>query len=134
MELQTLWRPSDAFSISANYTYDEARDVTDRKPLARRPKNAANVAVSYVWPVKLSTTLALRYSGRAHDSGYDAGFNTIPILLKAYSVVDIRVAYPLSERLEVFGRVENLLNQHYETAYPYGAPGRGGFIGVRSRF
>ena len=84
--------------------------------------------------MKLSTTLALRYSGRAHDSGYDAGFNTIPILLKAYSVVDIRAAYPLSERLEVFGRVENLLNQHYETAYPYGAPGRGGFIGVRSRF
>jgi vitamin B12 transporter len=36
--------------------------------------------------------------------------------------------------LEVYGRIENLFDQRYETIYRYGTLGRGAFAGVRARF
>ena len=134
LELQAEWRLDAQLTLTANYTFDRARDLTDHVALIRRPRDAANLSLAYTWPIRLNTSLAVRYSGSSPDTGYDALGNAFGAPLKAYTVVDIRAAYPLTERLELFGRVENLFNQHYETAYPYGSPGVGGFAGVRARF
>lgn len=33
--------------------------------------------------------------------------------------------------IEVYGRVENLFDEHYETIFRYGTPGRAAYGGVR---
>ena len=71
VELQADWKPVEALEINGNYTFDDDQDksgegVNDQ--LARRPKNTANLSATYVWPVKLSTTVAARYAGRSFDS------------------------------------------------------------------
>lgn len=125
---------TERLNVSANYTYTDAQNVTDHSPLLLRPKNTANAQVSYVWPAKLTTTVAVRYVGPNPDEGFDADFNTVPVVLHPYTVVDLRASYPISKSLEVYGRIENLFDDHYETAYPYGSLGRGAFAGVRARF
>jgi vitamin B12 transporter len=126
-------RPVAGLELTANYTHT---DDTDRSPgaatfgkaLPRIAPDVANAALSYRWPIKLTTAVAARYAGNS----YDNAANTV--LLKAYTVVDLRASYPLTHSLEVYGRVENLANTHYETAYLYGSLGRAAYVGVRASF
>jgi vitamin B12 transporter len=133
VELSVTVRPLEALSITGNYTLT---DDTDRSPgsatfgksLPRIPRDAVNGEISYVWPIKLTTAVALRYASRSFD---DAA-NTI--LLKAYTLVDLRASYPLTPSLEVYGRIENLANTHYETDFQYGTLGRAAYLGLRATF
>jgi vitamin B12 transporter len=133
VELSGALRPLDGLELTANYTYT---DATDRSPgastfgkrLARRPQDLANLGATYTWPSKLSTGLAVRYAG---DS-FDNPLNTRR--LKAYTLVDLRAAYPLGHGLELYGRIENLFNKAYETAFQYGSLGRAGYLGLRATF
>jgi len=133
VELEGRWKATDALTFTANYTYDDVEDRSPGSPtkglqLARRPKNTANLSGAYVWPVKLRTEVAVRYAGTSYDD--DAHLNT----LKAYTLVDLRASYPLRDNLEVYGRIENLTDKHYETTYQYGTLGRAAYGGVRLSF
>jgi len=133
VELSARWTPIDQLDLTANYTLD---DVEDRSPgaqthglqLARRPRDQVNAAIGYVWPVKLRTDVALRWVG----ASFDDAAHTLP--LKSYTLVDLRASYPIGNHLEVYGRIENLTNQHYETTFQYGTPGRAAYGGVRVSF
>ncbi len=139
LELQGVVRPLPGLTASANYTFTDAEDRSPGsdaygKQLLRRPKDAVNAEVDYLWPIKLTTTVAVRYSGPSDDEGFDAAFNAFTARLKSYTLVDLRASYPLPRGFELYGRIENLFDQRYETAYQYGALGRGGFVGVRAKF
>jgi vitamin B12 transporter len=132
-EVQASWQATSRLQVSGNYTYDH--DV-DRSPgsatfglqLPRRPRNTANLAATYVWPIKLSTSVALRYA----DRNFDDAANSIP--LQSYVLWDVRASYPLAPHLEIYGRIENLTDKHYETAYQYGSLGRAAYAGFRYSF
>ncbi|QUD87458.1 TonB-dependent receptor plug domain-containing protein [Phenylobacterium montanum] len=135
VEVQAQAQLTPALSLTANYTYTDAEDLTDHTALLRRPRNRANLTASYDWPDKLTMALAVRYAGDSHDAFFDTNtFSTVPKVLKPYAVVDLRASYPLTSRFELYGRIENLFDRHYETAYQYGSLGRGGFVGVRATF
>jgi vitamin B12 transporter len=126
-------RPLPRLEITANYTFTATQDRSPGSPtfgdtLPHIPRDMANVEVSYVWPIKLTTALAVRYAG---DS-YDDPANTL--LLKAYTLVDLRASYPLTPHLEIYGRIENVANTVYETVYQYGTLGRAFYAGVRASF
>lgn len=133
VELQASYRPNPALSIAANYT---VTDTENRSPgstsfgneLPRRPADSANASVTYRWPLHVSTTVAARYAGHSFDDVANA------IALGGYVLVDLRVSYTMSERLEWYARVENAGGKRYETAYEYGTPGRSTYCGVRATF
>ncbi len=133
LELQVQVSPVPSLTVAANYTLTDAEDVTDHSPLLERPKNAFNGSVTYVAPFRLTTTASVRTAGISHDEGFTANFMTVPVTLKSYTLVDLRLSYPINRSLEAFGRVEDVFNEHYETAYLYGTPGRGAYIGIRAR-
>jgi vitamin B12 transporter len=133
VELQAVWKASDRLDVSGNYTYDESVDrspgaLTYGLQLARRPRNTGNLTASYVWPMRLKTSLAIRYA----DRSFDDAANAIP--LQSYVLWDIRASYPIGRGVEVYGRVENLTDKRYETAYQYGTLGRAAYAGVRYSF
>ena len=133
VELQGNWRLTDRMDLSASYTYDDAVDRSAGSPsdglqLPRRPKNTANLTAGYVWPIKLRTDLAVRYAGES----FDDAVHTYP--LKSYALLDLRLSYPLRKNLELYGRIENLTDQRYETTYQYGTLRRAAYAGVRASF
>ena len=133
VELLVSYAPEAALNLSANYTYTATQDRSPGSAafgneLPRRPKSSANASVTYVWPGNLSTALVLRYSGSSFDNASNS------IVLASYALLDLRVAYPLSTRIEIYGRLENATDKHYETAYQYGTLGRGAFVGLRTTF
>ena len=133
VEVQATWRATDRLTLAGNYTYDHDVDRSPGSPtfgrqLARRPPNTANLTASYRWPIRLTTAVALRYA----DRSYDDPANTIP--LQSYVLWDLRASYPVGRGLEVYGRIENLTDKHYETTFQYGTLGRAAYAGLRYQF
>lgn len=122
-----------SLTVQANYSLTDTENtspgnVNRGKDLARRPKHGANLWATYAWPRDVSTSIALRYVGDAFDDAANS------FVLEDYAVVDLRAAWRINETVEVYGRVENLLNEIYATARNYGVLRRGAFAGVRARF
>ena len=134
VELSGSVKPVDGLTVDANYTYTDARDrspgaVTFDRLLARRPQDQANVTASYVFPFRLTTSVAVRAVGRSFDNAANT------VRLKGYTLVDFRASYPLGWRgLEVYGRIENAFDRSYETTYGYGSLGRAIYGGLRATF
>lgn len=125
---------NDNFVIDGNFSWIRAED---RSPgtanfgnwLPRRPRYQANGSATYLWPFGLSTGVAVRWSG----SAFDNAANSLATRLDDYTLVDLRAELPLSSSIRLFGRVENLFDRHYMTAYRYGTLGRSVYAGMRAR-
>ena len=133
VELVGSFKATDQLTITANYTWTDTQDRSPGSPtygnkLPRRPEDAGNATVTYVWPVRLSTALALRYSGPSYDDAANQ------IRLGGYVLLDFRTSFPISNHFEMYARVENLTDRHYEVAYQYGTLGRSAYIGARGTF
>jgi vitamin B12 transporter len=133
LELQGTLEVGERLNFAANYTLTESEDRSPGSPtygqeLPNRPKNSANASATYRWLSRLSAMIALRYAGPSLDE------TITPTSLGGYSLVDLRLAYPIRERFEIYGRVENATGKRYETTYEYGTLGRAVYLGIRSTF
>ncbi|WP_116091570.1 TonB-dependent receptor plug domain-containing protein [Sphingomonas crusticola] len=119
-------------AFHANYTWTDAEDrspgTAHGKDLIRRPHDTASADVSYRWSFGLVITAAVT---RASHSFEDAANTT---RLGGYTLVDLRAELPIGHDLTLFGRVENLFDEKYQTAYRYGTLGRSFYGGVRAKF
>lgn len=125
LEVEMKLRPVEALLVSANYSYVKSRDLDANRDLARRPRHKVYASIDYAWPFGLSTGASVTHVGANYDSPYNLTRNG------DYVVTDIRMSYPLTGRVELYGRIENLFDSHYETVATYGQPGRAGYVGVR---
>lgn len=121
-----------SLSLTGNYSWMKSENRTEGQYfgnwLRRRPRETANVAADYIWSFGLSTGAAVRWSGKT----YEDEANTIR--LDDYTLVDLRAEYPIGEGLTLFGRVENLFDEQYQTVLNYSTFGRSVYAGIRARF
>jgi vitamin B12 transporter len=116
---------ADTWFLTGNYTYNEAEDPDGQQRL-RAPKHLANLGISYRPQDTFSINLNVRGSYDAVD-----GFG---VEIDDYEVVDLSARYQLMNSLELFGRVENLLDEDYEEVPTYNTSGIAGYAGVRFSF
>ena len=137
VELQASVTPTPAIAISANYSHIKTDDETPGSPtygqqLYRRPEDAANLSVSYTWSHSVKTTVAARYAGPSFDQNFNV-YPTAIVRLGGYTLLDVRASYPVTDKLEIYARVDNVTNKWYETIFQYGTWGRTAFVGLRAR-
>jgi vitamin B12 transporter len=133
VELAVRMTPAEHFTVTANYTYSDAEnraraDPNFGKPLTRRPKNSVSASADYAWDFGLSAGATITGVSNSFD---DAGNSQ---RLEGYTLVDLRAAFAVMEKVEIFGRIENLFGERYETAFQYGSPGRAAYVGARVRY
>jgi vitamin B12 transporter len=133
VELQSTLRATDNLTLTANYTLTDTEDkspgsTTFGNELPRRPKEMANASAAYRWTLPLTTSVTARYAGPSYDDSANQ------IKLGGYVLVDLRASYAVLDRLELYARVENLTDRHYETEYQYGTLGRVAYAGARASF
>ncbi|CAN5538763.1 TonB-dependent receptor [soil metagenome] len=120
------------FSLDANYTWTHTENLSaganHGRELARRPQHQANLAATYKWGFGLSTTADIRYVGASFDNAANS------YTLQSYTLLDLRASYPVNETFEVYGRVDNVFDDSYETVRNYGTLGRAATVGVRAKF
>ncbi|WP_242914813.1 TonB-dependent receptor plug domain-containing protein [Brevundimonas pishanensis] len=120
-----------AFQIAANYTWTEALNASGAnkgKHLTRRPEHMANLSADYAFSSGLKTGVAVRYAGEAFTNDGNTA------ALEEYTLVDLRVSYPVNDNLEVYARVENLFDEEYQIVPNYGTAESGVYGGVRVKF
>ena len=129
--------PTDALRITASYTYidstqpDAAGNQIDE---LRRPRHMAGLNVNYVFSARVNVNLNVSYNG----SQYDNFFPPFPRPaerheLASYRLVSLAGNVRLTERLELFARLENLLDEDYEDIFGFATPGIGTYIGIRAQ-
>jgi vitamin B12 transporter len=137
-EFQASIKLSDNFTVLANYTHMKTVDQTPDSPTFgmpafNRPGEAGNLTVSYLWPFKLSTSVAVRYSGPSLSENFNV-FPAAIVTLGGYTLIDLRASYTINDHFEVYARVDNLTDKVYEAVYQFGTWGRTAFGGVRIKF
>lgn len=125
LEFGLLIRPVEALTWSLNYSLVDTEDRDTGLTLRRRPKHSVNASIDYDWSFGLKTGATITHVG----SQFDNASNTSEV--EGYVVVDLRAAMPITDNIEVYGRVENLFDEEYETILNFGTPGRSAFAGVR---
>ena len=133
IEITLQLRPVKALQLQANFTWLDAQNRAETSPnfdrqLARRPRLSINTLVDYQWSFGLTTGATLTHIGASFENASNI------TRLAGYVLVDLRAAYSITPKIELYGRIENLFDEAYETTFRFGQPGRAGFAGVRLRY
>jgi vitamin B12 transporter len=134
IEVEIGTRITGSFRAQAAYTYLKAKDrssggYNQGNDLARRPRHAVTVAVDWTTPL---AGLALGADLRMVSTSFDDAGNFTR--LDGYATGTLRASLPVSDGIELFGRIENLTDTQYQTVAGYNTAGRSGFVGARARF
>jgi len=133
LELSASAEPLDHLTVTTAYTFQRTKDA-DGKELIRRPEHSASVNLAYRFlDDRASLFTTVRYNGSRPDTQYDQFYTQSRTELASYTQVTLGGSYQLiPERgVELFGRIENLLDQKVEQVFSYGSPGVAGFGGLR---
>jgi vitamin B12 transporter len=109
-----------ATDLSASLTLQEPRDMQTGAIPIRRARTLASLGASRAFGAFIVGGDVL-YNGRRDEWGQT---------LDAYTLVNLNARHQISKDLQLFGRIENVLDKTYQTAYTYNQPPRGLFVGL----
>ncbi|MDH4039385.1 MAG: TonB-dependent receptor [Gammaproteobacteria bacterium] len=126
VELSADWPLLETLSLSANYTFnDTATSTGDSRPY--RPERLANLGLNWrTLAGKLLLGAAWRLSEDARD--IDGA------QLDDYQLLELNASYQLLPGLQLYGRLENALDEDYQEVPTYNTSGAAGYAGVRYSF
>lgn len=132
VELAASFDVSETVTINAAFTNltSEENGVDE----IRRPENTASLALSWRDLFRDGTKLGLAadYVGEQTDNN----FSTFPATLETldeYVLVSATAEYPITEKLSVTLRGENLFDEDVVDVFGFNTPGAGVFIGLKLR-
>jgi len=125
IELTGTYSVTDWLGVAASYTFIDAEDGEGNE-LTRLPENTGNVSVSVDPDGPFSGAVLVQYNSKEA--------NTDGSKLDSWTRIDLTGSYDLNETVELYGRVENLLDEEYQQILGYGTPGLSGSVGLRLRY
>lgn len=120
---------TDQLSINANYTYQHANNMESEAKLYYRPSHKIGMNINYLC---LNDKLNLNLNGTFVDrrttdtAGQDE--------LHAYTLLNFAANYKINESVNIYGRIENLLNENYQLSKDYLTKGRTFYVGLKYNF
>jgi vitamin B12 transporter len=123
------YRPWNALSVRLDYTYTQATDDVLQQELLRRPKNKASLNADWKATTAFSFDATVLYVGTRIDGNRD--FSIPRLVAPAYLTANIAGNYDLTQRINLFARIDNLLDRHYENPVGFLQPGLGLYAGVK---
>jgi len=137
LEAELRVQPITDFLLTASYTYLDAEKTSSKDisqlqgaRLPRRPRNEIYVSASYLWWKRLRTTVEAKFVNAREELNFGGpNFD-----IEDYSFANIAAEYEVNPHLSVFGRIDNLTNEHYSEVFGFPALGRAAYGGVKVRF
>lgn len=121
-----------AWRLDAAYTFLDAEQNGAEE--VRRPPHVASLNFAWRAPAdRFGAFASVRYNGEARDNNFTLSGPPV-ITLPAYTLVTLGGDVQLTDRVSLYARVENALDEEYEDIFTYVSPGRAAFIGVRAGF
>ncbi len=134
IEVAAKIRPMKGLEIGGAYTWTDAQDPQGNQPV-RRAKHIGSVFATYTFlDERARIHVNARFNGPQRDTVFFSDFSTGTVNLHGFVLVNVAASFKIHENVEVFGRIENVLNQKYQEVFSFGTPGIGAFAGLRVRF
>ena len=137
IETELRATPIVDLTVTATYTYLDAEKTSSadiNQPvgarLPRRPRNEVYVSASYLWWKKLRTTLSAKWVNAREELNFGGpNFD-----IEDYNFVNFAAEYEINPHVSIFGRIDNLTDEHYAEVFGFPALGRAAYGGVKIRF
>ncbi len=126
-EVGLALKPTAGFDVAIDYTLLDARDEASGNRLALRAKDKLALVADWRPAEGFGVGITVLMVGDSFDDAANSR------RLDGYVIADLRASCDLTAKLQLFGRVENLFDEAYETVLLYGQPGRAVFGGLRFR-
>lgn len=133
-ELSLVVQPTSDLMLNLSYMYLEATEETDDgdETEARRPRNSGSLSVAYaMFEGKANVFLDAVYQGEMDDLEYINATPETRVEIADHWTVKVGSNFQVTENVEIYGRVENLLDEEYEEVFGYNTQGRAAFVGFR---
>lgn len=125
VELSSSFAVSDSLQVNAAYTYTDSEDPAGvEEQLRAKHIGSINVA----WQVKSDTKVNINVQHNGSQTDY--GFPN-PVMLDAYTLVNLNANYSASDKMDVYLSLNNLFDEDYQQVNGYETLGFGANIGLR---
>ncbi|MBY9066984.1 TonB-dependent receptor [Hyphomonas sp. WL0036] len=132
VELAARWQALANLAFSGQATFFDSQDNTGVDEI-RIPEATASLAADWlVNPNGFRLGAALDYVGEQGDTDFGP-FPARAVSLDAYTLASITAEYPITDRIAVTLRGENVFDETATDVYGYHAPGAGVFVGLKLR-
>lgn len=135
IEGRVTLRPAEATRVTARYAWLDATEPdgagAEQVRELRRPRHSATLTLDQGF---LEDRGSLRVDAVWNGKRDDQFFGTMPattVKLDDYLLVNIGVSWQATPELELFTRIENLIDTDYQDVLGYETPGRQAFAGFR---
>ena len=134
IEVAAKIRPLKGLEIGGAYTWTDAQDPQGNRPV-RRAKHIGSVFATYSFlDERARIHVNARFNGPQRDTVFFSDFSTGAVDLHGFVLLNVAASFKIHENVELYGRVENVLNQKYQEVFSFGTPGIAAFGGLRVRF
>jgi vitamin B12 transporter len=132
LEAEIGWQMADKLRLSANYAYlhatEPAQFGSGQVTELRRPKHSGSIAIDGAVG-RLTYGASVAYVAAHLDQRDVAPFDVVS--LRAYWLGGARVAYAVTDKVELFARAANAFNARYQDVFGYRTEGRSIYAGIR---
>jgi vitamin B12 transporter len=132
VELALALRPVPALDIQASYTLTDAINRSAGpnfgNRLALRPRDIAGLTIDWQSPWGAALGATVQMIGDSFDNAANS------VRIDGHVLVGLRASLAVSNGVELYGRVDNLFDEQYESVARFGTYGRNASVGVRGRF
>jgi vitamin B12 transporter len=125
IEAFAAWQFTDWLNVAANYAWIDAEDGNGAQLLSL-PEYSGDITIAISPGGRFSGAILLRYNGE--ELSLDGS------TLDSWTRVDLAGKFEVNEAVELYARVENLLDEHYQQVLGYGTPDLSGHLGLRVRY
>jgi vitamin B12 transporter len=137
LEAELRAQPITNLVFTLSYTYLDAENTSSKDisqlegaRLPRRPRNELYVSASYLWWKRLRTVVEAKFVNAREELNFGGpNFD-----IEDYSFVNVAAEYEVNHHLSIFGRIDNLANEHYSEVFGFPTLGRAAYGGVKLRF
>lgn len=116
----------EKIKILMNLTSTQTKDYSTDMELPKVPQNQFNIDIKLKPISKITIGVHIGHTGTYFDVGTDK--------IKQFTLVDLTADYAATENFNVFGRMENVFDKHYQEVRGYGEPGLAAYGGVKAKF
>jgi vitamin B12 transporter len=135
VEVSVIGELSDTLSLNAAYTYSDSVESDGAGGLLdeiRRPRHTGSINLAWQAVDTLQVNANVQYSGSQTDTFFPPWPTPAQtVTLNDYTLLNINFNYQATDKLDVYLRLDNLLDEDYEEVYGYRTLGFGANIGLR---
>ena len=118
-------RPMTDLTWRGSYTYQQTQNLDTGTQLLRRPRDKASFDTDYRFLEKAHFHVNLLMVGKKSDYA-----STVA----GYAMLNFAGSYDVHKNVQLFARIDNVLNKQYEEVYGYGTSGVAGYGGVKVNY